>query len=407
MIRRIKNYFHLVTAIIANWYYRSPSKEVTVIGVTGTDGKTTTTSLIHHILEHAGKKSSMISTVFAKVGGKEFDTGFHVSTPHSFTVQRFLRQSVAGGDEYFVMETTSHALDQHRVAGVEYKVGVVTNITHEHLDYHKTFENYVQAKCKLLHQSHIRIVNREDGSYKLISQQVDGLTSYGIMQGDYTGDIAERLKLSLPTFNKYNYLAAFATCRELGIDEDVILDALVQYEMPPGRMEEVFSNKVTAVVDFAHTPHSLEQALSAVRKKYLKKSGSRLIHIFGCASERDVLKRPLMGEVSASYADLIIITEEDYRNEDPQRIADEIAMGIVQREVTFVELERFGLQTMKYTIIHNRAEAVKKAVGVAKPGDVILLTGKGHEQSLCRGGTEYPWNDAEAVTNALRARFHE
>lgn len=407
MIRTIKNIYHRVIAACANWYYHSPSKEIAVIGVTGTDGKTTTSSLIYHILTYAGKKTSMISTVYAKIGGKAYDTGFHVSTPHSFTVQRFLRKSVAGGDEFFVMETTSHALDQHRVAGVRYAVGVITNITHEHLDYHKTFQNYVRAKCKLLHQSRVRLVNKEDSSYDRISQQVENLTTYGLQDGDYNGDLSEKLNRPLPEFNKYNYLAAFAACRELGIDEDIIIDALAHYHLPPGRMEEVYSNQVVAVVDFAHTPHSLEQAIKSVRATYLAKDGGRLIHIFGCASERDVLKRPLMGEVSASYADLIIITEEDYRKEDPQKIADEIASGVVQKDVTYVDVERFGLQLKRYTIIHDRALAVQKAVGISKPGDVILLTGKGHEKSLCRGGTEHPWSDALAVKNGLSVRFHD
>lgn len=406
MFQNLKNKYHLLVAIIANYWYRHPSRDITVIGVTGTDGKTTTVSLIYHILQAAQKNVSMVSTVYAKIGGTEHDTGFHVSTPHSLTVQRFLRESVDNGDQYFVMETTSHALDQNRVYGVEYAAGVITNITHEHLDYHKTYERYVQAKCRLLHQSRTRIVNREDMSFPHITKQVSDLITYGIAEGDYHGDISDKIGLPLPEFQKYNYLAAFAVARELGIDTDTIYQALKTFTPPPGRIAVIREKPVTAIVDFAHTPHSLKQILSAVRHQYLSNTHhSRLIHIFGCASERDIQKRPLMGVESATYADTVILTEEDYRNEDPEAINAEIAAGLEQQGYQKVAPADFTGTKGTYTSIPDRGNAVSKAVALAADGDVIIATGKGHEQSLCRGNAEEPWNDPSALTEALNARY--
>lgn len=402
MIRTLKNLYHLIVAIIANLWYGFPSREITVIGVTGTDGKTTTTSLIFHILQQAGKKVSMVSTVYAKVGGKEYDTGFHVSTPHSFTVQRFLRESVRNGDEFFIMESTSHALDQNRVWGVRFKVGVLTNITHEHLDYHGNYDNYVKAKTKLLRAAETVIVNADDGSYSRVQKILDGnVLSYGLQHGEIKMDISEKLHVKLPEFNKYNFLAAYCACREAGIEDNIIFEAMKTFPLPPGRMEVIQEHPFTVIVDFAHTPNSTKVALNAVHDTYLPKNG-RLIHIFGCAAKRDEAKRPLMGEESGKRADLVILTEEDYRDEDPVAISEAIAVGLQKVRFKYCEPDDFGIRDKYYTILTNRKEAIEKAIAIAKPGDVIIATGKGHEKSLCRGNTEYPWDEQKAFRDALR-----
>ena len=183
MFQTFKNIYHFFQAVIANIYYGFPSRKLKVIGVTGTDGKTTTTHLIYHILKTAGKKVSMVSTVYAKIGAEEFDTGLHTTTPSSFLVQKLLKKAVENGDEFFVLETTSHALDQNRVFGVKYFVAVLTNVTHEHLDYHKTYKKYVDTKAKLLKQSNIVIINSDDHSFerldKILKHSVNKVYHYG------------------------------------------------------------------------------------------------------------------------------------------------------------------------------------------------------------------------------------
>ena len=169
-IQKIKNFAHFTIALSANLWYGSPSRKLTIIGVTGTDGKTTTSSLIYHILIHAAKKASLITSVSATIGNTSYDTGFHVTTPSPFAVQKFLRQAVSDGSQYFVLETTSHALDQYRVYGIKYEIGLLTNITHEHLQYHKTYEKYVRAKAKLLKWSKLGIINRDDKSYEILQK---------------------------------------------------------------------------------------------------------------------------------------------------------------------------------------------------------------------------------------------
>lgn len=404
MIRKLKNTYHLLVAMLANIVYGSPSKKIKVIGVTGTDGKTTTTSLIYHILKTAGKKVSMVSTVYAKVGEKEYDTGFHVSTPHSFTVQRFLKESVENGDEFFIMESTSHAFDQNRVFGVEYQIGVITNITHEHLDYHKTYEAYVHAKAKLLHQSKIRIINRDDQSYDPLLKELspsEKVISYGLKQGDIIMDLASITGLKLPEFNKYNYLAAYVVTTQAGLDEKTIVEAMKSFTLPPGRMELIQEEPYTYIVDFAHTPQSVKVALQAVHDEYLR-DGGRLIHIFGCAAKRDEAKRPLMGYESGKQADLTIITEEDYRDEDPNKIAKEIAAGLEKAGMKEVPPEEFGSAKKQYTILNDRRQALEKAISIAGKNDVIISTGKGHEKSLAHGSSEDPWDEQATVKELLQ-----
>lgn len=354
MFQKIKNVYHLLQAVIANLCFGFPSRRLKVIGVTGTDGKTTTTHLIAHILKTAGKRVSFISSVVAE--------GFHVTTPSSFALQKLLKRSADKHDEYFVLETTSHAIDQNRIWGIKYEVAIVTNITHEHLDYHKNFEEYTKTKLKLLAMAKVGIKNTE----KVISliKKIPNLT----------------------LFNQYNYSSAYAVCKQLGISDEIILKAMKTFQLPKGRFDLVYDKDFKVIIDFAHTPNALLQLLPAVRKLYLKKDG-RLIHVFGSAGLRDFTKRSLMGEASDKYSDEIFITEEDFRTEDPEMICKQIASGIKDK---------------KYQIILDRQQAISEAVKIAKKGDVVVLTGKAHEKSLCREKTEYPWDEYEAVEKALK-----
>ena len=404
-IQKIKNIYHLMCALIAVYYYGNPSKKITVIGVTGTDGKTTTTSLIYHILKTCGKRVSMISTVSAVVGNKSYDTGFHVTTPSPFAVQRYIKAAIDQANDYFVLETTSHSLDQFRVYGVDFTIGVITNITHEHLLYHKTYENYVIAKTKLINWAKKGVINQDDISYPHILKHVKDsqkLITYGLKNpADYHIEIQEKIGVKLANFNRYNYLAAYAVCREIGIAESDIYAAMKTFVLPPGRMEVIVNRNIMVVNDFAHTPNAIHEALLTLREQYPTR---RIIHIFGAAAFRDNEKRPMMGKESSLFADLSIITEEDYRTEDPNKIAQEIGYGFDEGGFTKVSPDIFGQEKKRYTVIHNRAEAIDKALDIMQDGDIIILTGKGHEQSLCRGTVEYPWNDTEAVKKALQKR---
>src|SRR3989344_2973963 len=394
LIQKIKNIAHFAVAYTANLRYGSPSKKLTIIGVTGTDGKTTTSSLIYHILIHAKKKASLITSVSATVGNTSYDTGFHVTTPSPFTVQMFLRKAVDDGSQYFVLETTSHALDQYRVYGIKYEIGLLTNITHEHLQYHKTYEKYVKAKAKLLKWSKLGIINRDDKSYEILQKLCNlKCKTYGLKnEADYSIDISEKAGINLAQFNKYNYLGAYAVCHELGLSDTEIFSAMKTFKLPPGRMEVIYTNGFKVIIDFAHTPNGLHEALSAIRQQY---NPARIIHIFGAAAFRDDSKRPIMGDESASHADTTIITE------DPEKICREIAEGLLKNKFSEVENNLYNGTPKTFTVIVDRKKAIEKALSLVKPNDLIVLTGKGHEQSLCRGTKEYPWDDKKEVLESI------
>ena len=308
MFQQFKNLYHLFQAILANLYYGFPSRKLKVIGVTGTDGKTTTTHLIYYILKSNGKKVSMISSVYAQVGEKEFDTGFHVTTPDVFPLQKLLLQSVQNGDEYFVLETTSHALFQNRVFGIRYEIGVLTNVTHEHLDMHHTLEEYTRIKLKLLQRAKYAVTNEDDQSYKQIKDQRSKIKdadrkskifTYSLRHpelvsgSDFKKQMLKRVQHDMAEFNQYNYLAAYKVCKILGLSDEEILSAMRTFKLPKGRYEVISTKPVTAIIDFAHTPNGIYEILKDVRKRYVKK-GNKLIHVFGSAGKRDQTKRSSM-----------------------------------------------------------------------------------------------------------------
>lgn len=392
-IQKIKNLFHLTKAIVANVFYRFPSKKLKVIGVTGTDGKTTTAHLIYHILKSAGKKVSMISTIYAKVGNQVFETGLHTTTPSAFKVQKLLRQAVANGDEYFVLETTSHALDQKRVWGINFQIGVITNVTREHLDYHVTYENYLNTKIKLLLMSKIAVVNEEDQSYPYI---INKIKKQELKIKNYNSNLKILNNFQeLTPFNRQNYAAAYTVCRLLGLSEKEMVEGMKSFRLPKGRLDIVYDKDFKVIIDFAHTPNAFSVLLPEIRRKYLDKNSGRLIHVFGCAGLRDFYKRPEMGKISAFFSDVIILTEEDYRQEDLNEIFKQIEKGIVQSK-------KKNLKKLTVLKIKDRQEAINRAISIVRKGDVILITGKSHEKSLCRGSIEYPWNEYDAVIQALK-----
>jgi len=407
MIRRLKNYAHLFLAFIAGAINGFPARRLTIIGVTGTDGKTTTVNLIYHILKSAGYKAAMISTVGAAIGGKTYDVGFHVTTPSPFELQRYIKKAADDGSEFLILETTSHALDQYRVFGIHFKVSGLTNITHEHLDYHKTYDQYVKAKMKLFTNSEHAIIGREDDSYEKVKQYLEEhkitFTTYGLANGDITSkNYPFKINL-LGDFNTLNTLAAIGVCRQLQVEDAEIRDALLHFKPPLGRQELVYDKEFRVMVDFAHTPNSFLEILPEVRKI----TKGRLIHVFGAAGKRDFTKRPKMGAASAQYADIIILTAEDPRNEKIEEINQDIMSGIT--DPAFIVAEEYSKITLsphkKYIFqIPDRKKAIEFAIRIAHKNDFVITTGKSHEKSMNYGKKEESWDEFAAVESGLKKR---
>jgi len=409
MWRKIKNYYHIFQAVFANIYFGFPSREIKVIGVTGTDGKTTTTWLTYHLLKSAGKKVSFITSIYAVIGDTIYDVGLHVTTPSAFMVQKLLRRAVNAGSEYFILETTSHALDQGRVHGIKYHIGALTNITSEHLDYHKTFESYCDTKLKLLQASDKFITNFDDPTFAKISEISKKLSKTLLTYGEnkekvnFSTQIIKDWGLKLADFNYYNFACASLIAKTIGIDDENIKIGCESFILPKGRMEKVYDKDFQIYIDFAHTPNAITQALKSLRENSLAKEG-RIIHVFGSAGLRDHQKREAMGRASASGAHISIITEEDYRTENLEKICSEITIGLEKSNFKKTNINQKEIPVRSYLIIPNRQDAIEFAIQIAKKGDIIVSTGKGHEKSLARGSIETPWSEHEAFETALKKR---
>lgn len=389
--------YHLPLAYLANLVYGFPARKLTVIGVTGTDGKTTTCNLIYHLLTASGRKAAVISTVEAIIGDIKIDTGFHVTSPDPFLLQKILSYAVKQNITYVVLETTSFGLDQFRIFGVPFRIAVLTNITHEHLDYHRTFEKYRLAKMKLLDQAKIVIYNRDDDSYDFVEKRYRNsskqLVCYGLTTNTDYNPQKFPIKPNQPgTYNLQNSLAAIAVVDKLGVDIEEALVHLQSFPGVIGRMQEIkLGQPYRVIVDFAHTPNGLQQVLTAVRQNYLTAS-SQLIIVFGSAGLRDQQKRPMMGDVAGRLADKIIITAEDPRTENVTTICRQIAQGCLTT----------GKQPQ---IIEDRRLAIETALNQASKNDIVLICGKGHEKTMCFGDTEIPWSDQQTVTDILREKY--
>lgn len=394
MWQKAKNIYHLLVAVAANTLYRFPSRKLIVIGITGTDGKTTTSSLVYHILQTAGKQVSLISTISAIINGKSFDTGFHVTNPASVPLQRFIKKAQDTGKgkapQYLVLEVTSHGIDQNRIWGIPFTIAGITNVSHEHLDYHKTYENYVKTKARLLQKAGIAVVNKDDMSYALLQNHLHGkkVITYGLKDADITTKTMPFISTLPGIYNTYNCLLASAMCLQLGISPADIKKGIATFALPKGRTEIVYKKDFTVMIDFAHTPNAFAQLLPAI-----KPSKGRLIHVFGSAGLRDTTKRPEMGKFALEYDDIMILTAEDPRTEKVEEINAQIKKGIEKNKSKAIVLE-----------LPNRQEAITKAISLAKKGDMVVITGKAHEQSMNYGKGEEKWDEFAAVEKALRLR---
>jgi UDP-N-acetylmuramoyl-L-alanyl-D-glutamate--2,6-diaminopimelate ligase len=407
-----------------------PSQEIVLVGVTGTDGKTTTVSLIHSILVAAGLKAGMVSTVQALIPAPEsgnaaetaVETGLHTTTPDPPEIQRYLAEMVAGGATHAVLEVTSHGLAQHRVAGCDFDVAAVTNITQEHLDFHGSLSAYQRAKAKLFGGlcdsfrkpgvPKISVLNGDDASFPFLRPLcADRHIVYSLEQNaDLTADNlvfeSDRTRFSLHTpsaqvpietplvgrYNVLNVLAAASVGLALDFPLEAIADGIASVQGVPGRMERIVTGQpYLAIVDFAHTPNALKHALATVRE--MVRGNGRVIVVFGSAGLRDREKRTLMGRVAGKLADVVILTAEDPRTESLQAIMRQSAAAVE------AEGKREGVD---FFPVPDRGQAILRACEIARPGDVVIACGKGHEQSMCFGTTEYAWDDRRAMRLALR-----
>jgi UDP-N-acetylmuramoyl-L-alanyl-D-glutamate--2,6-diaminopimelate ligase len=437
---RLENSRRALTWIAAS-FYDWPGRKLTVIGVTGTDGKTTTTNLIYQVLLAAGIKAGMISTVNAVIGDDVLDTGFHVTTPDAHDVQRYLAKMVEAGLTHVVLETTSHGWAQYRVDACEFDIGVVTNITHEHMDEHGSYENYRAAKARLFSSLEITsekpqgnprlgVINRDDvKSFDFLNNLIKvKKLNYGLREDadvcavdvnyspsgiyftarsrDFAVPVSSKL---VGAFNISNCLAALtATVYGLKISPEAAARGIAALEGIPGRMERIdMGQNFTAIVDFAHTPNALKVALEAAKdmlttEKFKKVSVNsvssvvkqpRIIAVFGSAGLRDKAKRRMMSEVSAELADLTVLTAEDPRTESLDEILEEMADSARSSG---------GREGETFWRVPDRGEAIRFAVRLARQGDIVLSCGKGHEQSMCFGAREHLWDDRTAMRAALR-----
>ncbi|OGG03309.1 hypothetical protein A2W14_03780 [Candidatus Gottesmanbacteria bacterium RBG_16_37_8] len=404
-MQRIKNLYHFFTALFSSFYFRHPGDKMTVIGITGTDGKTTTTHLVYHILRTAKLPVSFVSTVEANIAGQVIDTGFHVTTPSPFKLQKLISLAYTKGSRYLVLEITSHALDQYRVFGSSVDIALITNISHEHLDYHKNMDNYRNSKAKIIRDAKYAVLNSDDKNFSFLKSKVKGnLVTFSLKKKNKINyaDIPANPHL-LGNYNKYNILSSIKVAEILNIDAKIIKKAIKSFKGIPGRLEEVKTKKHFKIyIDFAHKLNALKQVLTTVRQF----TPGRVIAVFGAAGLRDHLKRPLMGKVAGELADITVLTAEDPRTEDVRLIINSIARGLLSKKV--IEMNKFAdisqfVNGLKYFYkIPDRQEAINFAIRkLASSGDTVIICGKGHEKSMCYQKTEYPWNEKQAVLKAL------
>ncbi|MCA9370159.1 hypothetical protein KC686_03305 [Candidatus Woesebacteria bacterium] len=383
-------YHFMKTGVLNGWRAQMqlgfPEKNIIVLAVTGTDGKTTSATMLYEVLKAAGKKVALLTTVAAYIGDEAIDTGFHVTSPQPRDLLTFIKRMEQEGYDTLVLEVTSHGLYQYRTWGITPRVAGITNLTHEHLDYHLKLDEYAKAKSLILSSAQTAVLNADDEQYKLVKKYV---RSKRVQTYSMDTELPLSIKTAIATrfpepFNQLNARLVYSMAREVGVHDEQYIKGITQFTGIPGRVEKISVKKPYQVyVDFAHTPNGLKHILSHLRQPSITKG--KLICIVGCASKRDTSKRPIMGQIAASGADIAIFTAEDPREEDVWSIIRQMK-------------ENLGKNYRNVISIADRGEAIAFAMNtLAQKGDTIVVCGKGHEQSMCYGRAEYPWNDADAI----------
>ncbi|MEL7146492.1 MAG: UDP-N-acetylmuramoyl-L-alanyl-D-glutamate--2,6-diaminopimelate ligase [Bacteroidota bacterium] len=395
----------LALGVIAANFYNNPADKLHLVGITGTNGKTTTVTLLFHLFLKLGYTVGLLSTVENRINGKVLPARY--TTPDAIELNRLLSEMVQAGCTHCFMEVSSHALIQRRVAGIRFKGGVFTNITHDHLDYHETFDAYIKAKKLLfdsLPKSAFALTNTDDkrGSVMLQNTVADKRTFGFRFLADYKSRIINNTLQGLELevegrsvwfrlagqFNAYNLLAAYAVAMELGEESENTLMALSELKAARGRFDVVdHRSAVTAIVDYAHTPDALENVLKTIAD--FRTGNEQLITVVGCGGDRDKAKRPLMAQIAARFSDKVILTSDNPRTEDPLQILREMEAGVSKSNYK------------KTLTVADRREAIKTACSLAKKADIILVAGKGHESYQEINGVKHPFDDKEVLAEML------
>lgn len=396
---------HEALGMVASNYFGNPSRELKMVGITGTNGKTTTTTLLHDLVTDLGYPAGLISTVVNKIEKEEIPATH--TTPNPIALNSLLRDMVDAGCEFCFMEVSSHAIHQHRIAGLDFDIAVFSNITHDHLDYHKTFKEYIHAKKKFfddLSSQAIAITNIDDANGGVMVQNTKAKVRTVALKtvADYKAKIIENtfsgLVLNINNqevwtnliggFNAYNVLTVYAIAVELGLDEVEVLTSISKLKSVEGRFEYLKSSQnIIAIVDYAHTPDALKNVLSTIQT--VRTRNEQVLTVVGCGGDRDKTKRPLMAAIAAEMSDKAILTSDNPRSEDPDTIINEMKAG--------VPAER----SARVMSITNREEAIKVACQLAVPGDIILVAGKGHEKYQEINGERFPFDDLEILKQTL------
>lgn len=394
--------YHYAQSVVAGIKNGWPAKKLHVIGVTGTNGKTTTCFMLWHMLNSAGLKTGLMTTVAWGVENLEPELG-HMTTVDSITLNERIKKNMDSGAKYLVLEVTSHALAEFRTLGVPFEIAIFTNLTHEHLDYHKTFSNYRDAKGKLFKKADFSILNADDPTCKFYEKLSKKYITYGIKNGK---NRAKNIKLGVHgvkysyydmnietkipgEFNVYNSLAAVLAAKKLGLTDKQIENSIKTLSSVEGRMNVIDEGQpFTVIVDYAHAPDALEKVFDAV-----KGHKGRIISVHGGAGRRDPSTRFIRGAILAKYSDFVIITEDDSRDEDPEKIAAEFIRGAEK------EGKVLGRDLFKEL---DREKAIALALKTAKKGDLVLILGKGHEKTILRADGPHEFNDTEVVKGLLK-----
>lgn len=384
------NFYHFILAFLGAIFYSFPSRKIRVIGITGTNGKTTTSEMLADILEKAGFQIALSNSIRFKIGQEEQKNTLRMTMPGRFFLQRFLKKALKKGCQFAILEVTSEGIKQHRHRFINFEVAIFTNLSPEHIEAHGSFEKYREAKLKLFKATKkIHVINCEDENSKyFLEVPAEKKITFGLKNGDFNlGNTNLKLQVE-GEFNLYNALAAFATAKTLGIPDDVIKKTLENFKGIPGRMEEVVSFPFRVIVDYAFTPNALEKVYQTLQAQ---KSGKLICVLGACGGGRDKWKRPVLGEIAAKYCQEIIVTNEDPYDEDPWTIIEQVAKGTKG----------------KAKKILDRREAIREALKLAEKGDIVVITGKGCEPSIVQKGKKIPWDDRRVAREEFEKLFFQ